>query len=87
LTGRGDTPRPQTRCRLARTPTPPFHAKEALDVIRSRLKHSPRARAKAPPATLEQKLQALGELVDGLGVAGPLPHPVGGEAETEATSA
>jgi hypothetical protein len=44
------------------------------------------ARAKAP-ATLEERLAAIGELVDGLGVAGPLPHPGEGEAVSEAASA
>jgi hypothetical protein len=44
------------------------------------------ARAK-PPATLEERLQAIGELVDGLCVARPLPHLVRGDAASEATSA
>ncbi len=41
------------------------------------------ARAK----TLEEKIQAIEKLVDGLGVARPLPHPAEGDARTEAASA
>jgi len=48
---------------------------------------SPEAHSARAPASLEERLQAAVELVDGLGVARALPHPVEGDAETEATSA
>jgi hypothetical protein len=47
--------------------------------------HTPSARARAEK-TLEERIQAIGELVDGLGVAGPLPPPAGDDAKTEAAS-
>jgi hypothetical protein len=47
---------------------------------------SPQAQpARAIP--LEERLAAIRELVDGLDVAPRLPHPAGGDAETETTSA
>jgi hypothetical protein len=44
-------------------------------------------RARARAKTLEERLAAIGELVDGLGVARPSPHPPRGVEETEAASA
>jgi hypothetical protein len=46
---------------------------------------SPQASSRA--RTLEEKIQAIEKLVDGLGVARPLPHPAEGDAGTEAASA
>jgi hypothetical protein len=54
-------------------------------VIHQRLSLSPPT--SLARASLEEKIQAIQELVDGLGVAGPLPRPGEGEAENEATSA
>jgi hypothetical protein len=53
------------------------------DVNRSRHPQAPRVRVRS----LSRSIAAIGELVDGLGVAGPLPRPGEGEAEGEASSA
>jgi hypothetical protein len=55
-------------------------------VIPSAAPHRHPAPARAVAPTLEEKLQALEKLVDGLGVARPLPHPAGAEHRTEAAS-
>jgi hypothetical protein len=68
------------RCPMpARTPTP--RAARGRGERDSVATQASSARAKAPPS-LEERIQAIGGLVDGLGVASPLPRPAGGSKET-----
>lgn len=70
--------------------------RDALEVELERCDHGQAEQGSSPSvatqtrsahASLEERLAGLTELVDGLGVAPPLPPPVEGEHRTEATSA